>query len=330
MTVLSPDGLRRELESGNFRPVYLVLGPDEYRSREMVRFIKSVALDPATASFNFEESSAANTPAGDALQSARTLPMLAPRRVVILNDVGEAEEEEREAILDYVQRPETRNVVVLASDEIDRRTTFYKKLREEACTVEFPVLKGDSLESWTAEYIRSRGARVSRSAIKKLVDLIGGDLRMLTMEIEKLLLTVGEAGAITEEVVAELVGSSREQMSWSITDAMARGDRASAIRILNTVVDSDDAALAVLGWMAKYYRQILFTKDAISRGVPSVRAAQAAGVYPSFAEKFAKEVRAVDGLSAIRAYRKLARIDLKMKSSSVNKKALLEDFVCSA
>ena len=83
---LAPSALRNQIDSGQLDPVYLVRGTDEYEKDEIVETFES-AVEEELRPFNvdrFDGMDAAKVSVGDLLGALKTLPMMAPKRLVIV------------------------------------------------------------------------------------------------------------------------------------------------------------------------------------------------------------------------------------------------------
>src|SRR5215510_6257231 len=87
MPPLSPSALRKQLASGETGPLYVLVGTDPVeRAAVAAEFGEMIEED--LRPFNVERMYGAETRVDDLVDAARTLPMMAPRRVVV---VAEAE-----------------------------------------------------------------------------------------------------------------------------------------------------------------------------------------------------------------------------------------------
>ena len=143
--------LEKELARGALRPVYLLLGPEEFLRKRALQAIRSTALKGDASVLNYSEFSAKSDSVQDVLAAASTLPMMSEKRVVVLSDLGFLSNQQ--ALADYVQSSSSRTVLILVAEELDRRTSFYKLLRDQTCTVEASKLKGPALMRWAEDWI---------------------------------------------------------------------------------------------------------------------------------------------------------------------------------
>ena len=89
MPVLTPAAVRKQIESGSTDPVYLLQGDDDVEKSALAAQFAEL-VDEGLRAFNVERLHAGEATTGDkiadtvasVLDAARTLPMMAPRRVV--------------------------------------------------------------------------------------------------------------------------------------------------------------------------------------------------------------------------------------------------------
>ncbi len=329
MELSSVEDLKVDLARTGFRPVYVVLGPEDYLARQAVALLKSSVVPPELRALNYSEFQAPEHSASDFLSVANTFPMMSAYRMVLVEDSDKLEEADRDRVLRYLDQPAKKAVLVLVASDLDRRMVFYRKLRERSCFLEFPRVKGAALERWAADYVRRRGHSMSAASLKKLVDAAGTDLESLSNEVEKLLLYAGEARQIPETAVDDLVQASRQHGIFELTGAVGLRDKPLALKLLANMLDTGEHPLVVTMMMARHFRQILIAHETLGRG-GSTREVGSAAQVPGFAlDGFLRQVKLIDRDTAARMYLRLAGLDYRFKSSSTDPRVLLEHLICS-
>ncbi len=329
MGILTQFEFEQEVKAGHFRAAYLLLGQEEFLRRHAIGLLKAKVLAPAAVDFNFSEYGLGSTSLTEVLQSAQTFPFASPRRLVIARELDALPAESHEELIQYLDKAFEKSVLVLEADEMDRRTGFYRTIREKVSVVEFPILKGAALERWTEQFIHKQGLRVSPAALKKLVSLAGPDLQSLAGEIEKLALYVGEKKSISESTLDDLVDASRQHGIFELTGAIGKQDRRAALALLGNLTDSGEPVLGIVAMIARHFRQLLMAKELLRDGKPAAEIAAATQIPPYFLEEFLRQTRAFDWDTARRIYAQLAAIDDRIKSSRVDPRAMLEMLICS-
>jgi DNA polymerase-3 subunit delta len=327
LSVLTPEELERKLQHGDIHPAYLLVGPEEFIRRQAVLNLKSALVDSRVLDFNWDEFAGPKASANRILGVLRTLPVMSPRRGVLVTQAEELAPADQEQLIDYLIRPNPRSTLIIVTDELDRRMSFYRSLKEHAQVVEFPKLKGNALAAWAGDYIRRKGRSISSTSLNRLVDLAGADLQTLIGEIEKLLLYAGQEKVIHPQAVEQMVQGSRQHSIFELTDALGRRDRRAALRSLGNLLESGEHPLIVLTMMARHFRQVLIAKEMIRSGHTPHEIGQAAQIPAFLLDNFLRQARSIDQSIAERVYTRLGEIDLRIKTSSANERTLLESLI---
>jgi DNA polymerase III subunit delta len=316
--------LKREL-----RQVYLVLGPEIYQCRSAIALLKKHALSPDSAAFDFSEFNAGEASIDEIMEAGGTFPMVSKRRLVLVADVEHLKESDQGRLLDSLTDLSKRSMLVLLAEELDHRKKFYKTLRDKHCVAEFSKLKGVALEHWAEAFIRKQGYRSSSPTIKKIVELVGSDLQTLASELEKLMLSSGKEKDISKTAVEDLVRASRQHGIFELINAIGQRDRAGALRSLANLLSMGEHPLVVVTMMARHCRQILIAKEGLLQGSNTHDIASAAQIPPFILDQFLRQARAIDAASIQEMYIRLAEIDKRLKSTSLDGRIMLEALICA-
>ncbi len=320
--------LKEEIGQRCFRPVYTLCGDEDYLIERALALFKTKTIPPEVLAFNYTEFSAKQAKATEIVRSARTLPMLAEFRLIIVADLESFNSADWEELASYVRTPNKRCVMVLLGAGLDRKTKNFKLLKEETFLLDFGKVKDYALERWASDFFRHRGVRISTLALKKLVDLAGSSLQTLSVEAEKLILYAGSEKVVEDQVVDELIQGSRQHGIFELTNAIARRDRISALRLLQNLLDSGEYPGYINSMIAWQFRRILIAKEMLARGKSTTDIASRLNVRGGL-EDFIRQVKAVTFESASRMYMRLAEVDDRMKSTNLDEKILLENLIGS-
>src|ERR1035437_7226551 len=146
MAAVSPDKLIERLAGGKPVSAVVLLGTDHYL-REMCRNkIIEVCFPEAARAWAVARLSARDAGWDEILGRAQTLPMLAPRQVLVVEEaesvekLGEkARDEVLEALGRYFESPAPFTVLVLEAAALDGRQRFFKLLSEKALIAELTI-----------------------------------------------------------------------------------------------------------------------------------------------------------------------------------------------
>jgi len=282
MPTRTPADLRKQIQSGDTDPVYLLQGEDDVEKAALASEFASL-VDEGLAAFNMERVHAGGWTSGDALAdgigqliaSVRTLPMMSPRRVVIVLQAEAMLQPKREsaaadrALEDFqalLDKPEPMTTLVLVADSLDKRTRMYNALKKSATLVDCgsPVDVA-SAARWVKTRIETNRMDIDPQGARVLAALAGfpdqpspkgrtGDVKRLRGEVDRLLLYALGQKTITMEDVREVAGPAALQDDWAMANAIEDGKAPEALRQLALMFDSGAAPeqiLGQLGWLVR-------------------------------------------------------------------------------
>jgi DNA polymerase-3 subunit delta len=249
--------LRKQIASGETGPLYLLLGDDEVEKTAVAgEFAELVEED--LRPFNVERLYGGETKADMLLTAAQTLPMMAPRRVILVLEAekllvpkreSKAADEEQERLMAFVRSPPRHATIVFVCGSLDMRRRMSKLLEKEAQLVNCGMLADEAdAERW----VRARAARdevkMEPDAIRALVARAGVNLPRLRAGLERVALYAMGQPAVTADDVKQSVPAGPEaQVDFGIANAISRGDAREAVRELGLALDGGAAPYFVLG-----------------------------------------------------------------------------------
>jgi DNA polymerase-3 subunit delta len=338
-----------DVGSRKLRPAYVFVGDEAFFRRQCREAILATLVPPEVRDFSLFEFDLGETALAEVLDRARTPSLMAPFQVFFVRNLKllytrGSHEEKFAAIEHYVSNPNPDALLVFIADHIsipadarkmeltDRER--YERIREtlgEYCgIVELGrVEEGDAVR-WVTEQAARAGAKIDSDAARELVDALGGDMMMISGELEKLLLFVGDKKRITLGDVETMVLAAKQRTIYELSDAISAKDRVRALQVLEAMLSSgegEDAAIGHLFMLAKIFRQMLVISE---RNVRDQRALwqalwQGFRVPPFAAEDIIKQARRYSSRRELtQALRLIARADLALRSNPVSRRLVLE------
>lgn len=282
MPLATPAAVRKQIEAGTTDRVYLLLGEDDVEKSALAHAFEELVEDGLRA-FNVERVHMHDVTTGDRLASAvaslvtaaRTLPMMAPRRVVIVLQAenllvpkreSEAATRALEELEGLLTSPDPQTTLVFVSAPLDKRGRMYRLLAKDATLVECGVLQTvDDAAAWLVNRVAAAGMKIDPAGARIMAGHAGfpdrvqkdgrtGSVRRLRIDLDRLLLYALGQTSISIDDVREVVGPELLQNQWAMTNAIEAGDAATALRQLALVIESGAApeqVMGQLGWMVR-------------------------------------------------------------------------------
>ena len=341
-----------EVLARKLNPAYVLVGDEAFFRRRCRDAILEHLVPPELREFSLYEFDLAETDLGEILDRARTPSLMAPFQVFFIRGVKAlygrgSHKEDFDAIERYVKNPNPDALLILIADHLSipadvRRMDMqdkerFERIREtlgEFCgIVELArVEEGDAVR-WTLESAAAQEVKIDSDAARELVDALGGDMTMISGELEKLILYAGERKKISLGDVETMVLAAKQRSLYELTDAISSKDRARALNILDAILstgDGEEASIGHLYMLARTFRQMLVILEKNVRDSRTIWQAlwQGFRVPPFAADDIIRQARRYKSRREItRALRLIARADLALRSSPPSKRLVLENLI---
>ena len=137
-------------------------------------------------------------------------------------------------------------------------SALYKLLAKQATIVECGVLESQAdAERWVRNRVAAGGAEIEPAAARLIASRCGTDIRRLRNDVERLLLYALGQKRVSLADAREIVGPAALQDDWAMTNALASGDTAAALRQLALLLEAGAPPEKVLGQLAWFARDKL-------------------------------------------------------------------------
>jgi len=319
------------IEAGRLEPIYCLHGAERFLIDRCLGAIRKAVLGTAAAaaSFNHDVFELKETPMATVVSTARTMPMMARRRLVVGKGIDEVKAPDLEPLIPYVQDPNPTTCLVLVGDKVDTRFKVFLALRKGGWLHEFPPLRDRELGAWLGREARARKLALDPDAATALAEMAGPDLGRLNQALEQLSLYVGDAGRIRLADVEELVAETRQRGVFELTKAIGEGDVARALRLLANMQRNREPALRIQFMLVRQLRQIWRAKELAAAGTPRPEIASRVGIAPFFLDEVLVPARRMSHAALERSFGRLYAADRKLKSSRIDPDLVLSKLVQS-
>ncbi|MAP08222.1 MAG: DNA polymerase III subunit delta [Rhodopirellula sp.] len=193
------------------------------------------------------------------------------KRTLVVRSADKFLSNHRPEIEKYVSAPGDATRFVLELESLASNTRVYKAVDKShllvACTSATDAKLGITAASrrkFLTSFVADRHkTQLAPAAADALVEMLGEEIGMLDTEIAKLALYVDVGGKIEEPLVRDVVAGWQGKTVWQITDAIAAGDAAEALRQLDKLFSGGQRAIALLPQIAWSLRRLGMTTAAI-------------------------------------------------------------------
>ncbi|MCX5684645.1 MAG: DNA polymerase III subunit delta [Planctomycetota bacterium] len=315
------------------RPIYVLRGTDPYLLDQARRHVRAQTVGDADPGLAVVETSGADAVLADVMDSLRTLPFLAPRRLV---NVREAEdflekparkgETVRDVLLDYMEKPASTGSLCLEVSGWNESTNLAKSVAKKGLLVICELTDAAILPDWLrGQATKLYKKNLSLGAAQMLVESLGTDFASLLSALDALALYAGAAEKIDAPDVDALVARGHHERVWALCDAVAEHKVARALELLDIFWTEGMVAPQIVGLLRPTLRQLLRVK-ALSRKMSPDAAMEKVFVNYYARDRVRKAVKAFSDAHLADAYQALVDADLEAKTTP-NDRMVMETLI---
>ena len=326
--------------------IYLLYGEDDFSLREFLVELRSQIGPAEVVDANSTTLDASEISPRQLLETCSGVPFLAERRLIVVEGLfqrfeeqgnrprrsrsaragGQAGDEWANLADILTQIPQT-TILAFVDGPLRRDNPMLRRVASLLAIREFPRPSGPALNRWIRQRVVATGSAISERAVRLLMDYVGGDLWVLSGEIEKLTLYCG-AGEISDDAVRLLVGHTRIASVFNAVDAVLERKGATALGLVSRMLQSGAEVSYILVMLARQLRLVLLTQELLAHRVPRAELGRRLGLAVEFAVRRVEEQAHRHSPEKVRAmYRKLLDTDLAIKRGAAAEEQALETLV---
>lgn len=319
--------LQNILQAGTVPGLILLYGQESFFVEKGMLAVRDAVVTPENRDFNLTQFYGKDFVPNDVVEQARTFPVFAERRLVMIKNIHESRAEQLETLLDYVEDPVPETVLLLTAEKIDARRKIFQLFKKNGVSIEFKKIYENQLPSFVRDLAKSSNLSLTAGALKLFCKRVGTNLAEVQGEMEKLVGYLGERDLADEADVAAIVSDTRIESIFDLTDAMGRGDRSTALTLLDRLLAEGQAPLMILAMMTRHFRQMWKISELLSQKVPQSELPRRVGASPYFLKGLMQQATRFDHRQYRQVFNRFLETDLALKSSGGEPRMQLEQLL---
>jgi DNA polymerase III subunit delta len=322
-----------DLNVDKLEPVYVLSSAEPLLVDRAVAALKDATVTEALRAFNLDAIDGKGATANRILAAARTVPMMAPRRLVLVREIQAMVAAELNGLLEYLEDPCPSTVLCATASKVDRRLKFFAAAGKKQWLHELSAPR--DLAGWVASEAARRKVAIRPDAVRRLVDAVGADLARLALALDQLALYAGSRPVAVDDV-DDLVADTRERSVFELTDAIGAADRPRALGAVAALVDQRQSPIGVVSMLGRHIRQLSLYRAGVKSGMGKQELARLLAVPPFVVDKLGRQADRFPDAALDRAIAALSLADRALKGEreaartlgrGLTDRLLLEDVV---
>lgn len=252
------------------------------------------------------------------------------------------------------------NTLMLLAEEVDKRKKLYKSFKDTYAVINLHVDTGAStqakkvqravLQDQVGTVLKQMNKTMAAGVMDQLLERVGFHPVAVVMETEKLALSVGEAKTITVQDLNRMVGRTRQEAVFELTQAISEKKIEQALLIASRLQENGLHALALVATLRNFTRSLLLFRILLEQEQYHFRSGISAKMFqeqclPSLKENerwkkelsghpFALYMRfkaAADfSIPLLRSWLEdILAADMRLKGSSIDTKTIIQHLILS-
>ena len=291
---------------------YLILGSEGALSDR--------AINKLTAQFKENNCEITNLFAGETIvgdiADALAPSLFSENRALILRDLQDLPEDNREEITRYLTFPDdSMTVVFVHKGGVKGKALLdaIKKVKPEIVLCE-PLKKETEKQEFVKSLFLDSGRKATAGAVSALVGALGSDMRELQAAISQIAADA-PAGVIDETIIDTFHQGRVETTGFDVADATLDGDLSAALIALRSAVETGTDPVMITSAIASSLRSLAKVSGA-HRGLKSFELAGQLGMAPWQIDKARRQLHRWSPVALADAVCAIAQADAQVKGAA--------------
>ena len=276
--------LSEEIKSGELKQVYILYGEEAYLRNQYKDKLKDALLgggDP----MNFHYFEGKDVRVGEVIDLAETMPFLADRRVIILENSG-LFAHGGEELAEYLGAPSETAYFVFVEPTVDKRSKLYKAATAKGRAIEFAAQDETVLKRWILGFLKKENKNITERDLNLFLDKTGSDIANIRGELEKLLCYCLERDVITAQDIEAICTKQVSSQIFDMINAVAEKRQKEAMELYYDLLTLKEPPMRILFLITRQFNMLLQVKELKNKGLDANAIGEKVGLAGFIARKY--------------------------------------------
>lgn len=327
--------LKKQIKENSFENAYLIYGEESYLKEYYVSQLRERIVDKTFESFNYHFFDGKDISLDEILKDAQMLPMMSEYNLVVVRDYPvDKTQSDVKLLEEYLSDCPDTTVFVLWYDalEPDVKSAKFKKIIKAFSLAGAVVNMQKRSEGDVAKLLvsgaKKRGAILDINNAKYLISVSGNDMKNLLNELDKLSYYV-KGGEITKDIIDNMATKCLQARIYDLSKYVVSGNSDKAYEVLDTLFAMKEEPVIILSAISSVYVDMYRVKCAKTAGFSYDDVAKH---YNYRGREFAlrnatRDCASLSEKQLAVSIDEITDTDIKMKSTAVDKKLLIEELI---
>lgn len=276
--------LNEEIRTGQLKQVYLLCGEEAYLRRQYRERVKKALMGDGDL-MNLHCFEGKGIVSGEVIDLAQTMPFLAERRVLVIENSGFFKKGGEE-LAAYLDEPSPSAFFLFVEPEIDKRSKLYKAVSAKGRVIECKTPDEATLKRWVVELLAKDGKRITGRDLDHFLDKTGTDMENIRGEVEKLVCYCMDREAVTAHDIDEVCVRQINSRIFDMVEAVADKRQKQAMELYYDLLTLKEPPMRILFLIARQFNLLLQVKELKNKGYDANTIGTKTGLAGFIAKKY--------------------------------------------
>ena len=302
-----------------YSPVYFLMGEETFYIDLISDLLENKVLSEEEKSFNQTILYGKDTTAEEIISVCKRFPMMSKFQLVIIKEAQDLSSK-IDGLINYLLNPMHSTVLVInyKYKTLDKRKKIYKAIQKFGLILNSKKPYENQVSTWILNKLKEDNYTIDLKANQMLVEFLGGDLKMINNQLNKLKLLKPENNYIDPKLIEKNIGISKDFNIFELRNAIGSGNLSKALVIGNYFSSNIKAypTQLVLSSLFNYFIQIFQFHSLNNKS--DINVASTLGINKFFAKDYHKAAKIYPMKKISSIITLIKNIDLKSKGYGVS------------
>lgn len=276
--------LAEEIKTGQLKQVYILYGEEAYLRSQYKDKLKNALLDGGDP-MNLHYFEGKDVKPGEVIDLAETMPFLAQRRVILLENSG-LFAKGGEELAAYLGEPSDTAFFVFIEPSVDKRSKLYKAATARGRAIEFKMQDETVLKRWVLGFLKKENKNITERDLNLFLAKTGSDMENIRGELEKLLCYCLERDVVTAQDIEAVCTRQVTSQIFDMINAVAERRQKAAMELYYDLLTLKEPPMRILFLITRQFNMLLQVKELKNKGYDANTIGEKVGLAGFIARKY--------------------------------------------
>ena len=267
--------LSQHIKSGEFKPVYLICGDEDYLRKQYKDRMKEALVGDDAMNYSYYEGKGISVK--ELIDLGETLPFFGERRLIVVENSGFFTSSQDELAAYMKEMPETTCFLFVEKD-VDKRNKLYKAVSTLGYAAHMGAPDERTLIRWIVGLLRAEQRGMTEQTLRYFLERIDTDMENIRRELDKLVVYTDGQMEITREDIDAVCTVHTESQIFDMVKVIAEKNQSRALGLYYELITQKEPPMKILYWITRQFNQLYQIKELQSKGYPDHIIAERMGV----------------------------------------------------